>query len=278
MRAQSLNDRKDLTRPVRLTKVRAMLTIASLNELPGIRHAFFTREGGVSGGLYSSLNCGYGSGDSQANVTRNRARATEHLELGAERLVTVYQVHSPDVAAVTEPWRPEDAPRADAMVSDRAAVALGILTADCAPVLFAEPEAGVVGAAHAGWKGALGGVLDATLDAMERLGAARARIHAGIGPTIGQRSYEVGPEFPAPFLAQAGDNRDFFCPSRREGHFMFDLKGYVARRLARLGLASVHCLPCDTCAEEARFFSYRRSCLRGEADYGRGLSVIALAP
>ena len=253
-----------------------MLTIGPLNELPGIRHAFFTRQGGVSEGLYSSLNCGFGSGDAAENVVENRARALERIEIETERLVTVYQVHSPDVARVERPWHNGEAPRADAMVTQRPHVALGILTADCAPVLLAEPKAKVVGAAHAGWRGALDGVLEATVAAMEELGAARERIVAGIGPAIGQRSYEVGPEFPAPFLAQSPENRDFFCPAPREGHFFFDLKGYAARRLARLGLKAVQCLPCDTCAEEQRFFSYRRSCQRGEPDYGRGLSAIYL--
>ncbi len=253
-----------------------MLTIGTLNELPGIRHAFFTRQGGVSEGLYSSLNCGLGSGDTAENVTSNRRRALEKIEIEAERLVTVYQVHSPDVALVEGPWQNGEAPRADAMVTQRPCVALGILTADCAPVLMAEPKAKVVGAAHAGWRGALDGVLEATVAAMEELGAARERIVAGIGPAISQKSYEVGPEFPAPFLAQGPENRDFFCPAPREGHFLFDLKGYAARRLARLGLKAVQCLPCDTCAEEQRFFSYRRSCHRGEPDYGRGLSAIYL--
>ncbi len=253
-----------------------MLTIGPLNELPGIRHAFFTRQGGVSEGLYSSLNCGFGSGDAAQNVASNRHRALERIEIEAERLVTVYQVHSPDVARVETPWANGEAPRADAMVTQRPQVALGILTADCAPVLLAEPKAKVVGAAHAGWRGALDGVLEATVAAMEELGADRDRIVAGIGPAIGQRSYEVGPEFPAPFLAQSADNEDFFCPAPRASHFLFDLKGYVARRLARLGLGAVQCLPCDTCAEEQRFFSYRRACRRGEPDYGRGLSAIYL--
>ncbi len=253
-----------------------MLTIGTLNELPGIRHAFFTRQGGVSEGLYSSLNCGLGSGDAAENVTSNRRRALEKIEIEAERLVTVYQVHSPDVARVEGPWPNGEAPRADAMVAQRSHVALGILTADCSPVLLAEPKAKVVGAAHAGWRGALDGVLEATVAAMEELGAERENIVAGIGPTIGQKSYEVGPEFPAPFLAQGQENRDFFCPAPRDGHFLFDLKGYAARRLARLGLKAVQCLPCDTCAEEQRFFSYRRSCHRGEPDYGRGLSAIYL--
>ena len=253
-----------------------MLTIGPLNDLPGVRHAFFTRNGGVSEGLYQSLNCGFGSGDSKENVARNRAAALEHVELEADRLTTVYQVHSPDVAVVERPWAPEDAPKADAMVTDRPEVALGILTADCVPVLLADAEARVVGAAHAGWRGAIDGVLDAVVAAMERLGAQRARIQAGIGPAIAQRSYEVGPEFQQAFLEKDQGSADLFCPAPRQGHFHFDLKGFTARRLAQVGVGMVLSLPCDTCAEDSRFFSYRRSCLRGEPDYGRGLSLIFL--
>jgi hypothetical protein len=155
-------------------------------------------------------------------------------------------------------------------------VVLGILTADCVPVLFCDPEARVIGAAHAGWKGAIGGVLEATLDAMAALGADRARVHAGIGPCIAQRSYEVGPEFPAPFLAEDENNARFFAPSRNEGRWMFDLRGYAGWRLRDAGLRQIHSLPNDTCGEADRFFSYRRSCLKGEPDYGRGLSAIVL--
>ena len=255
-----------------------LMTIGPLNDLPDVRHAFFTREGGVSEGLYASLNCGLGSDDEPARVTENRRRALAALDLEADRLVTAYQVHSPDAVTVEAPWAREDAPRADALVTRTAGLALGITTADCVPVLFADATAGVVGAAHAGWRGALTGITDATLAAMENLGAERRRIVAGIGPAICQRSYEVGPEFPGPFLEQDLANKCFFCPSSRAGHFRFDLKGYVARRLAQAGAGQVQCLPSDTCAEEERFFSYRRSCLRGEADYGRGLSAIALQP
>jgi hypothetical protein len=253
-----------------------MLTIGPLNDLPRIRHAFFERTGGVSGGLYQSLNCGFGSGDEPANVTENRARALALLDLDGGELVTAYQVHSNRAALVEAPWPRGAAPKVDAMVTRTPELALGILTADCAPVLLADAKAGVVGAAHAGWRGALDGVLDAVVGAMVELGATPAHIVAGVGPTIGQRSYEVGPEFPAPFLAQSESTRDLFCPAARAGHFMFDLKSYVARRLVGAGVKSVHILPCDTCAEADRFFSYRRSCQRGEADYGRGLSVIYL--
>ena len=253
-----------------------MLTLGPLNEADRIRHGFFSRGGGVSAGAYDSLNCGYGSGDAADKVTRNRARAMAMLELEGGRLVTAYQCHSADVAEVDAPWAPEDAPRVDGLVTRRPRLALGILTADCAPVLMADIDGRAIGAAHAGWRGALAGVLEATIEAMIGLGAERESIVAGVGPAIAQRSYEVGPEFPAPFLEQFEDDRDFFYPSRRAGHFMFDLKGYVARRLGRAGVGQVQVLPCDTCAEENRFFSYRRACLRGESDYGRGLSAIYL--
>ncbi len=255
-----------------------MLTIGPLNDLPRIRHAFFTRQGGVSEGLYASLNCGYGSGDDKDRVRENRARAMDRIGLEPDRLVTVYQVHSARVAVADEPWAPGEAPRADALVTRVPGLALGVLTADCAPVLLADSKARVVGAAHAGWRGALGGVLEAVVEAMEELGAKRGTIAAGVGPAIAQRSYEVGPEFPGPLLEQSEDSGDLFCPARREGHFLFDLKGYVARRLARMGLVGVQCLPCDTCRESDRFFSYRRSRQRGESDYGRGLSAIYLEP
>lgn len=253
-----------------------MLTIGLLNQLPGIRHAYFTRAGGVSTGLYASLNCGFGSGDDPAKVAENRVRALAALSLTRDRLVTVHQHHSAQVAVADALWPAQDAPRADAIVTTQAKVALGIMTADCAPVLLADPRARVVGAAHAGWRGAFNGVLEATVEAMERLGAKRGRIMAGIGPTIAQRSYEVGAEFFKTFVEQAEENTELFRPAPRDAHFMFDLKAYIARRLARIGLRAVEALPCDTCAQEDRFFSYRRACLRGESDYGRGLSVIYL--
>jgi len=255
-----------------------MLTTSALNAVPGIRHVFFGRGGGTSQGLYASLNCGFGSGDDAANVARNRARAMAQIDLDERRLVTAYQVHSNRVARVERPWAPGDAPKADALVTTCPAIALGILSADCVPVLLADPAAGVVGAAHAGWRGALSGILEAVVAAMVELGAAHKGITAGIGPAISHRSYEVGPEFPAPFLAQNPGNQDFFHASPRPGHFMFYLKGYAARRLAATGIARLQILPCDTCAEEGRFFSYRRACQRGESDYGRGLSAIYLEP
>ncbi len=253
-----------------------MLTIGPLNDVARIRHVYFSRGGGVSTNAFTSLNCGYGSGDDPANVTENRARAMGRLELAADRLVTAYQSHSSEVAVVEEPRTREDAPRPAALVPRQPRLALGILTADCAPVLLADAKARVIGAAHAGWRGALDGILEAVIEAMAELGARRERIVAGIGPMIGQRSYEVGPEFPAPFLEQAERNGDFFYPGRREGHFMFDLKGYVARRLGQSSIGRIRVLPGDTCTEESRFFSYRRACLQGEKDYGRGLSAIYL--
>ncbi|UEM04655.1 peptidoglycan editing factor PgeF [Skermanella rosea] len=252
-----------------------MITLGALNDIPAIRHGFFTKRGGVSTGIYASLNCGLGSNDDPRHVAENRRRCAAAFDLEPDRLVTLYQVHSPDVVTVERPWRPgETPPRADAMVTATPGVALGILTADCVPVLFADAEAGVIGAAHAGWKGAKAGVIEATIGAMKALGARPERIVAAIGPCIAQRSYEVGPEFPAPFLDEDAANGDFFAPARRAGHFMFDVGGYVARRLGRSGVAALQRCPNDTVAEEDRFFSYRRATLRGEADYGRGISVI----
>ena len=253
-----------------------MLTIGPLNDLPNVRHAFMTRRGGVSEGLYESLNCGYGSADDAERITENRARAMARIGLGPDRLVTAYQVHSSRVAVVEERWDHDQAPRVDALVTKVRGLGLGVLSADCAPVLVADAKAGVIGAAHAGWRGALGGVLEAVVEAMVGLGAKPARITAGVGPAIAQRSYEVGPEFPAPILEQTPDSEDFFCPAPREGHFLFDLKGYVARRLSSMNLMNVQCLPCDTCGEPDRFYSYRRSRNLGETDYGRGLSAIYL--
>ena len=241
-----------------------------------VEHGFFTRQGGVSEGIFASLNCGFGSADDDARVAENRRRAVAALGLAPERLVTCYQSHSAAAVTVEQPWRLEDRPRADAMVTRRPGIALGVLSADCAPVLFADAAAGVVGAAHAGWRGALGGVLDATVAAMTELGAGPARIVAAVGPCIGWASYEVGPEFPAPFLAEDAANAAFFIPAERAGHHRFDLPGYVARRLARLGLGEVGRSGGDTAAEPDRFFSYRRSRLLGEGDYGRALSAICL--
>ncbi len=255
-----------------------MLTIGTFNALSRVRHAFFTRRGGISAGIYASLNCGPGSQDARDCVLENRRRALAALDLPEDRLATVRQIHSAEAVAVTEPWPIGGAPRADALVTARAGLALGVLTADCAPVLLADTGAGVVGAAHAGWRGALSGVLEAVVDAMEGLGARRRHVVAGIGPCIGKGAYEVGPEFPQPFLEQDQANGDFFVAASRPGHFLFDLRGYAARRLAGFGLADVQTLPCDTYGEKARFFSHRRARHRGEDDYGRMLSAIYLEP
>jgi YfiH family protein len=255
----------------------APITIGAFNDIEFLRHAFFTRQGGVSEGLYASLNCGLGSGDSADSVRENRKRAMTALDLGAAALSTVYQVHGKTVAILDAPLPPGARPQADALATKTPGVALGVLAADCAPVLFCDPKARVIGAAHAGWKGALGGVLEATVAAMVELGATPSAIVAGIGPCIAQRSYEVGPEFPAPFLAEDESHARFFAPSRKDGHHLFDLRGFVGGRLARAGCGEIHALPNDTCAEADRFFSYRRACRRGEKDYGRGLSAIVLA-
>jgi purine-nucleoside/S-methyl-5'-thioadenosine phosphorylase / adenosine deaminase len=248
----------------------------TLEALAAVRHAFFTRQGGISEGLFGSLNCGFGSGDLAKNVARNRAIVLETLELPADRLVTCRQIHSAVVVIVDKPWPREDAPTADGMVTMASGVALGILAADCAPVLLFDPVARVIGAAHAGWRGALGGVVEATVAQMAALGAEPSRIRAGIGPCIGAMSYEVGPEFPRPVVAEYPAAIVNFTPARRVGHFMFDLAGYVERRLGRAGVKLVQRAPHDTLAEEERFFSYRRACLRGETAYGRGLSAIVL--
>lgn len=255
-----------------------MITLGRLNDLDGIRHGFTTRLGGVSEGPFATLNCGYGSGDDPERVTENRARAMARADIADLPLVTCYQTHSAKAVHVETPWRREEAPQVDGMATDRPGIALGILTADCAPILMADAHARVVGAAHAGWRGAVGGVIEATLALMVKLGARIENICAGIGPCIAQRSYEVGPEFPAPFLAQDGRNADYFAPSRRAGHYLFDLPGYVASRLRAGGVPQVHLAYSDTCAEADRFFSYRRTTLAGEKNYGRLLSLICLEP
>ena len=242
----------------------------------GIRHAFFTRRGGVSEGLFGSLNCGFGSGDASARVAANREIAMARLGRPADRLVTVRQIHSAEVVVVERPWRCEESPSADGLVTAAPGIALGVLAADCAPILLHDPIARVIGAAHAGWRGALGGVVDATIAAMAELGAEHLRIRAAIGPCIARQSYEVGPEFPQPFAEDDPSNMRFFSPAPGSGRFLFDLRGYIAHHLARAGIATVEIVPHDTVADEERFFSYRRACLRGERSYGRGLSAIVL--
>jgi YfiH family protein len=259
-----------------MDEVEPVITSGALGADPGTRHAFFTRRGGVSEGLFGSLNCGFGSGDSPERVARNREIAMDHIGLPADRLVTVRQVHSATVVIVEQPWRREESPSADGLVTAVPGIALGVLAADCAPILFHDPVAEVIGAAHCGWRGSLGGVVEATLSRMAALGAARPRIRAAIGPCIARRSYEVGPEFPQPFVAEDPGNIRFFAPAPGLGRFLFDLPGYIAHRLLRTGIATVEIAPHDTVADEERFFSYRRARLRGERSYGRGLSAIVL--
>ena len=244
---------------------------------PGlVRHGFFDRSGGVSEGLYGSLNCGYGSNDDTQAVRENRARAAAVFGRTADELCTAYQVHGDVAVTVETAWPHGEAPQADALVSNTPGVVLGILTADCAPVLLADSGNGVIGALHAGWRGALGGIVESTVQAMLALGAQTADIRAVIGPCIGPDSYEVGAEFPAPFLAQDNATERFFRPAPRDGHFLFDLPGYVPHRLARLELSEIATLGRDTYGEEADFFSYRRNSQNGERDYGRLLSAITL--
>ena len=242
--------------------------------LVGTRHGFLGRQGGVSRGIYASLNCGLGSADDAAAVVENRARAVASVAPGAA-LVTLHQVHSPTVVTVTEAFPDADRPRADGMVTDRPGLALAILAADCAPILFADIEAGVIGAAHAGWRPALHGVLPATVDAMVALGAQRERIAAAVGPTIGRRSYEVDEAFRARFLADDEAHERFFA-SGRAGHHQFDLEGFIVQRLADAGLTRIAALGLDTYAAPERWFSYRRTTHAGEPDYGRQISMIAL--
>ena len=252
-----------------------MLKSATISPESGIAHGFFTRQGGVSTGIYAALNCGLGSGDDPAHVAANRAYCADMLGVVPAGLVTAYQVHGVTVAEVTELWMPGNGPKADAMVTTRHGVALGILTADCTPILLADAKAGVIGAAHAGWKGAKAGVMDAVVAAMVRHGARRSDIVAVVGPVIGPKSYEVGPEFRQAFLDDDPATAVFFHDGPR-GRPHFDLAAFVIRRLEMLGLAEIDRIAADTCADAGRFFSYRRSCLNGEPDYGRQLSAIAL--
>jgi YfiH family protein len=243
----------------------------------GIAHGFFTRQGGVSTGIYESLNCGPGSSDAAQSVAVNRARVTAALGVGPAQLVTMYQVHGADCVRVERPWMPGDAPRADGCVTNVPGLALGILTADCTPVLFADVAAGVIGAAHAGWKGARAGVLESTLAEMEALGADRRNVAAAIGPCIAQPSYEVGPEFRAALIGDdPGNDRFFIAGAGDRSHF--DLPAYVMARLVASGIARIERVEADTAADPARFFSYRRTCLAAEPDYGRQISAIALLP
>jgi len=243
------------------------------------RHGFFGRNGGVSTGIYSSLNAGIGSDDQPDAVRQNRARIAAAIGVSAQNLLTLHQIHSADCVTVTEAWDFPERPRADAMVSNVQGLALGILTADCAPVLFyGEDQDGapVIGAAHAGWGGALKGVLENTVEAMGALNVPVGHIRAVIGPCIGPESYEVSDDFSTAFLAQDAANSNFFTPARRSGHLMFDLPGYCAYRLALAGVPQVFVKGIDTCFNEEDYYSYRRATHRQEPDYGRQVSVITI--
>jgi len=262
----AFGDREDSARMAEIDVTRSKLL--------AVPHGFLGRRGGVSEGVCAGLNVGLGSGDDRAAIAENRRRAVEAVTPGA-RLATVHQVHSPTALVATAPWPDDARPHADALVTDRPGLALGILTADCAPVLLADAEAGVVGAAHAGWKGAFGGVVEATIAAMESLGADRDRIAAAIGPAIARRSYEVDEAFLRRFAEADPETDRFFSPGR-DGHHQFDLEGYVASRLAAAGLSRVEATGIDTYSAPDRYFSYRRATHRGEPDYGRQISLIAV--
>jgi YfiH family protein len=246
-----------------------------LSAIPGLRHGFFTREGGVSDGIYRSLNGGMGSKDDATHVAENRRRMAAQLGVAPAHLLTAFQIHSPDVAVASEPWDSASRPRADAIVTRTGGLAIGVTAADCGAILFVDPSARVIGAAHAGWKGALTGVLESTIDAMEKLGAERAGIVAAIGPLIRQHSYEVGAEFVERFTLADADNARFFIASSRENHAMFDLAGFIRMRLENAGVLMIDDVGIDTYSDE-RFYSYRRSVHRGEPDYGRHVHAIVL--
>ncbi|MDE1158110.1 MAG: peptidoglycan editing factor PgeF [Neorhizobium sp.] len=241
-----------------------------------IAHGFFTRNGGVSDGIYAGLNVGIGSNDDQERVIENRRRVAAWFDLPLDKLATVHQVHSPDVAVVDETYS-GTRPQVDAMVTATPGIAIGVLSADCGPILFADGDAGVIGAAHAGWKGALTGVLENTIDAMVALGASRKNIAAVLGPSIGRHSYEVGPEFVERFLGFDPSYAEFFSPSTKEGHSMFDLPSLTIRRLKAAGVEAAS-LDLDTYPDRDRFYSYRRTTHAGEPDYGRQISAIAIRP
>jgi polyphenol oxidase len=253
------------------------MTIASplLSAIPGLRHAFFNRDGGVSNGIYQSLNGGLGSHDEPSHVAENRRRMAAQLGVAPQRLLTAFQIHSPDVAVAAGPWDGVSRPRADAIVTRTETLAIGVTAADCGPVLLVDPGARVIGAAHAGWKGALTGVLESTVQAMEQLGAERSGIVAAIGPLIRQQSYEVGREFVERFTQADQAYRQFFIAASRDNHAMFDLAGFIRLRLENAGVLMIDDTGIDTYSDE-RFFSYRRSVHRGEGDYGRHVHAIVL--
>jgi YfiH family protein len=245
-----------------------------LSAIPGLRHAFFTREGGVSGGIYQGLNGGLGSNDDAADVAENRRRMAGQMGVTPDRFLSLHQIHSPDAVVATGPWS-GDKPRADALVTRTEGLAIGVTAADCGPILFVDPTARVIGAAHAGWKGALTGIIESTVDAMEKLGADRSGMVAAIGPLIRQHSYEVGGEFVERFLDADAGNAAYFIAADRAGHSMFDLAGYIRMRLENAGVLMIDDIGVDTYSDE-RFYSYRRSVHRKEPDYGRHVHAIAL--
>jgi polyphenol oxidase len=244
--------------------------------LAGLRHGFFTRHGGVSDGPYATLNGGLGSHDRAAAVAENRARMAEALGVKAQALLTAYQTHSPDVVIVDNPWSADTRPHADAIVTRTPGLAIGVTTADCGPILLADPVARVIGAAHAGWRGALAGIVDSIVDAMKSLGAQPEGICAALGPMIRQRNYEVGPDLITRFTTKEAANACYFAPAARNGHAMFDLAGYIRSRLSRAGIRQVEDLALCTYGDAAQFFSFRRSTHLNESDYGRHVSAIAL--
>jgi polyphenol oxidase len=253
-----------------------MLHANTLAKLSGIRHAFFTRDGGVSTGIYSSLNGGVGSNDNAEHVAANRGRMAAALGVSPDCFLTPYQIHSPDIVVAVRPWPTNERPRADAIVTKVPDLAIGISTADCGPLLLADPQAGVIAAAHAGWRGALGGVIEATVRAMVRLGAERSRILAALGPMIRQPNYEVGTDLVTQFVIADADNARFFAPAASANHAMFDLAGYIHARLQNAGILEPEDLRLCTYADADRFFSFRRATHRGEPDYGRHVNAIAL--
>jgi polyphenol oxidase len=246
-----------------------------LSAVPRLRHAFFSRDGGVSEGIYAGLNGGIGSNDDPAKVAENRRRMAQQMGVPLEHLLTAFQIHSPDVAVASTPWDTASRPRADAIVTRTEGLAIGITAADCGPILFVDPNARVIGAAHAGWKGALTGIVESTVDAMEKLGADRTNILAAIGPLIRQYSYEVSNEFVERFIEADVENSLFFLPAAREGHAMFDLAGFIRTRLENAGVLVIDDIGIDTYSDQ-RFFSYRRSVHRKEQDYGRHVHAIVL--
>ncbi len=253
-----------------------LLQAKTLSAQPGVRHGFFTREDGVSDGIYASLNGGTGSSDIPERVVENRRRMAAALGCTPDRFLTAYQIHSPEVVIADGPWPQDQRPKADAIVTKVTGLAIGVTTADCGPLLLADAKARVIGAAHAGWRGAVTGVIEATIAAMEKLGAQKNNIVIALGPMISQKNYEVGEDLVARFKAENPANENFFTPSPRTGHAMFDLPGYIVARIARSGIACENIAQC-TYGDPARFYSYRRSTHLKEPDYGRHINSIVLA-